>query len=587
MKHGPLLCFGLFLASAAGVCVSALPADAQTNPKPPSGTLSGVVSDATGIPQLGATVQVMPETIGISAARQLLTNTEGLFRGEKLKPGFYSVKVTLAGFLPSLETHVRISSNLTTVVRVQLETMFASIEQLRRPPTNGVAEPDDWAWVLRSAPGLRPVLQWREDDAPGASSVVMDTMNTRPLVRIELMDGARRPGSVSNMGAAPSTAFAYDQRIDSSNHLVYAGQVTQDGDLPAGGLAIVWLPTGSLENSPQSTIVLREAKISPNGPDFRGVRLAQGATLALGNRFLLHVGGEYVLVGVGASASSFRPRMKLETKLAPNWYLDMVYAAMPNDSAASDALAADINSKNTPGVLTSALDQLDAFPALLWRRDRPLLESGRHEELAVERKINPNSVLQLAAFHDDNGHVALFGHGSDLPAAEFVQDFYTNAFAYDGGSSSSWGTRAALRERISDDLELTAIYTFSGALVPVGALDGVLRDILRTEQRHSLAGNVTTRLPKTGTHVTVGYKWISGATASRVDPYGEGIYQLDPFFHLGIRQPLPKFALGHWEASAECDNLLAQGYTSLSTRDGQIFLTPAFRSFRGGLSVQF
>lgn len=587
MKHGPLLCFGLYLAGVMGVCVSAPPAAAQTNPKPPSGTLSGEVSDATGIPQLGATVQVLPETAGISAARLFLTNTQGLFRGEKLKPGFYSVKVTLAGFLPSLETHIRVSSNLTTVVRVQLESMFASIEQLRRPPTTGMAEPDDWTWVLRSAPGLRPVLQWHEDDAPKTSAVVMDTMTTRPLARIELMDGARRPGSVSNMGAAPSTAFAYDQRIDQSNHLVFAGQATQDPDLPAGGLAVVWLPTGLLENSPQSTIVVRDAKISPNGPEFRGVRLAQGATFTFGDRFVLRAGGEYVLVGVGASASSLRPRMKLETKLAPNWYLDIVYAAMPNDATASDALASEISSNNATGVLTRALDQLDAFPALLWRRGGPVLESGQHEEVGLEHRFSPNSVLQMAGFHDDNGHVAVFGHGNDLPAAEYVQDLFSKGFAYDGGSSSSWGARAALRERISDDLELTAIYTFSGALVPVGALDGTLRDILRTEQRHSLGGSITAKVPKAGTHVTAGYKWINGTTASRVDPYGEGLYQVDPFLHVGIRQPLPKFVLGRWEASAECDNLLAQGYTSVSTRDGQVLLIPAFRSFRGGLSVQF
>src|SRR5208282_6310231 len=98
--------------------------------------------------------------------------------------------------------------------------------------------------------------------------------------------------------------------------------------------------------------------------------------------------------------------------------------------------------------------------------------------------------IQIAGFHDDNSHVALFGHGNDLPLAEYVQDFFSKGFAYDGGSSSSWGARAALREKISDDLEVTTIYTFSGALVPVGALDGTLRDLLRTEERHSLAANV-------------------------------------------------------------------------------------------------
>ena len=56
---------------------------------------------------------------------------------------------------------------------------------------------------------------------------------------------------------------------------------------------------------------------------------------------------------------------------------------------------------------------------------------------------------------------------------------------------------------------------------------------------------------------------------------------------LMFRQPLPKFALGRWEAIADCNNLLAQGYVSTSSRDGRVVLVPAFRTFRGGLSVQF
>jgi hypothetical protein len=80
---------------------------------------------------------------------------------------------------------------------------------------------------------------------------------------------------------------------------------------------------------------------------------------------------------------------------------------------------------------------------------------------------------------------------------------------------------------------------------------------------------------------------VSGVAVSRVDQYGESIFQLDPYLHVGIKQPLPRFGLGRWEAVADCDNLLAQGTVTLSTRDGQANLIPAFRSFRGGLSVQF
>ena len=591
MKRGTLLCFGVLLGSAVGVTWCVPSAFAQSNSKSTAslGKVSGSVRDSSGVPQLGATVAIFPETPGALATYQFLTNTDGVFNGEKLAPGSYTVRVTLAGFLPFLEKHIQISPNLTTTVRIQLESMFASIEQLRRPPIASAAEADDWKWVLRSAPGLRPVLHWDDPDPAGSitSSIVVEQIVHRPLGIVALTDGARRPGSVSNVAAAPSTAFAYDQKIAGSNHIVFAGQITPDEESPAGGIATVWLPTGSSETGPSSTLVMREARVGGNGLTFRGVRLDQSETLALGNRFLVRAGGEYVLVGLGAQASGLRARVKLETRVTSNWYVDAIYAALPNGIAPNDALNAELEGMDAPSVLTDALNQLDTFPALLMRRGRPVLESGRHEELAVERKMGTRGVFQIAAFHDDYSHVALFGRGNSLPPEEFFQDFFSKGFAYDGGASSDWGGRVALREKLSDDLELTAIYAFSGALVPVAEMDGGLRDGLRTAQRQSVATKITARIPQTGTHLTAGYKWINDTSLSRVDPYGEAAYQVSPYLNVGIRQPLPRMLFGRWEASAECDNLFAQGYFSLNTRDGQLLLVPAFRSFRGGVSLQF
>lgn len=591
MKHGTLLCFGVFWAFTLGVTCGAPQSAAQDTAKSPSkaGKLSGSVRDSSGIPQLGATVAIMAEKPGVSTSYQFLTNTQGVFNGEKLAPGAYTVSVTLAGFLPFLQKHVEISANLTTTVRVQLESMFASIEQLRRPPTASGAEADDWKWVLRSAPGLRPVLQWNDSDLAGtiASSIVIEQNVRRPLGLVALTDGARRPGSVSNVAAAPSTAFAYDQRLGGAGHIVFAGQMTPDDESPAGGIATEWLPTGSADNGPASTMVMREAKLGTSGLTFHGVRLDQRETLALGSRFLVRTGGEYVLVGMGQSASALRARVKLESRLSSEWYLDTIYASLPNGTTPNDALNAELEGADAPSVLTDALNQLDAFPALLLHGGRPVLESGRHEELAVERKLGTRGVFQVAAFHDDNSHIALFGRGSALPPEEYFQDFFSKGFAYDGGGASDWGGRVALREKLSEDLEMIAVYAFSGALVPIPEMDSGLRDGLRSAQRQSVATKFTARIPQSGTHFSVGYKWINEPALSRVDPYGEAAFQIGPYLNVGVRQALPRMWFGRWEASAECDNLMAQGYFSVNTRDGQVLLVPAFRSFRGGLSLQF
>jgi hypothetical protein len=543
-----------------------------------SGKLAGVVRDLTGTPQMGASVEVFAEAPGAASSLDYLTNTQGIFRGDKLSPGLYTIRVTLAGFLPTLQQHVRINPNLTTMVRIELESMFASLEQLRRQPNSAKADADDWKWVLRSAAGTRPILQWDENAVLTAKG---DTAARAPKILLEFTDGARRPGSVSNVAAAPGTAFAYDQKLGGAGSLLVAGQMSYD-ESPAGGVATVWLPTGTIGSGPHTAVVLREAKIGNTGVTFRGMRIDQGGAVTLGDRVLLRYGGEYLLVGLGRSVSSVRPRVSVETKLGSEWRGKLVFASQPGAPSAMESGGEDLQS-----ALVRALDELDAFPALMWRNGRPVLQGGWHEEVSAERRIGENGKLQIAGFHEDSHHTAVFGRGSDLPVQEYFEDVFSSAFAYDGGATSSWGGRLAYREKLNNDVEVTALYAMAGALAPGASNDGVLRDSLRMTPRHSVGVNVSSKLSRTGGHLTVGYKWISGPAFSRVDAYGESLYQMDPYLHVSLRQQLPKLGPGRWEAIADCDNLLAQGTVTISTRDGQVALLPAFRTFRGGLSLQF
>ncbi len=581
MKQERLRTLGALILTVMFSSFAANSAAAQAKPVP--GRLAGVVRDAAGTPQLGASVELISEAVGVAASRGLLTNTQGMFRGDKLAPGFYTVRVTLAGFLPTLEKHIRVTSNLTTVIRIELESMFASLDQLRRMPASSTAEVDDWKWVLRSASTMRPVLEWVDSGTLSVSTISGESGRANvPRMRMEFTDGARRPNSASSIASSPATAVAYDQKLGGAGKMIFAGQVSYDSDAPAGGIATVWLPTGTLGAGPHTALVLREAKLGPVGPTFRGIRLDQGGALAFGNRATLRYGGEYVLVGLGAAATSLRPRAELDVRLNDDWSTALIFASLPNGPGPLEA-----NDAQPGGALAAALNELDAFPALLWRQGRPVLQNGLHEEVSAERKIGTHGKVQVAGFHDDNRHVAVFGRGSDLPAADYFQDSFSSGFAYDGGSAGSWGTRAAFREKLDDDLELTAVYSFGGALAPSADVDDLLRDMLRHAQRHSLGVAISAKVPRLGTKVQTGYKWVSGVSVSSVDSYGESLFQMDPYLHLIVRQPLPRFALGRWEAIADCNNLLTQGYVSTNSRDGRVVLVPAFRSFRGGLSVQF
>lgn len=584
MKHARLRTAIPVASLLATALVTVFSGTAAAQARPVFGKLAGVVRDTAGTPQLGATVQVISETSPIARPEEFLTNPQGIFRGERLAPGFYTIRVTLAGFLPRLEQHVRIAANLTTVLRIELESMFASLDQLRRRSA-ATSDADDWKWVLRSSVAMRPVLQWMGQDDTDNAFNFESGVPARSRGRLELTSGARRPGSISNLADAAGTAFAYDQKVGDVGRLVLAGQMSFER-APAGGIATIWLPTGALETGPRTTVVVREAKLGIGGPSFRGARIDQSGVVGLGQRVVLHYGAEYVFVELGGAATSLRPRAEIELRLNEAWSTAFIFAAQPGAPTFVDSGGDD-----RARILAAAINQLDAFPALLWRNGRPVLEGGWHEEVVARRRLGSRGSLQFAAFHDDDRHAAVFGVGKDLARADFLGDFFSPGFVTDGGSFSAWGARVALQEKISEAVDVTAIYTLAGALGP-GSDSGELpmedlRDALRTRRRQALSAGVKARIPRTGTRVLAGYKWINGKALTRLDGYGEALFQDDPYLHVSLRQALPKIGAGRWEALAECQNLLAQGYVPVNGHEGSVMLVPAFRTFRGGLSFQF
>jgi hypothetical protein len=541
------------------------------------GTISGVVLDPSGTPQMGASVWLISEDAGGRTVAQILSNQYGAFLTDHLKPGQYAVRVSVAGFLPAMERHVAVMSNLTTLLRVQVETVFSSLDTLRRK-SDAPAEPDDWKWVLRSSTATRTILQWGESGTEMTSNPLgVDLPTTqRPRARVQVTNGALRPGSASNLPNAPATAVSYDQQLGNLGRLLVAGQMSYDKGA-SGTFASVWLPSGNAGNGPETVFIWRQSKIGAEGMEFRGMRIDHTEQLVLSDRFLLRAGAEYLRAGIISSVSSLRPHAQLSARLAPDWMATLILAANPPSEQ-----------WGRTGVLESAIDELDSLPPVLFHNGNPVLEGGWHQELSIKRKMGSQSTLEVAAFHDSTRDQAIFGTGA-AASPEFVQDTFSSAFLYDGGNSSFWGSRAAYRQKLSKDLEVAAIYAWAGALSPgrdLNMTSADLRDSFMTRNHHSLAARVSGKIPQSGTQFSASYKWISGSTLSRIDEFGEAAYQMDPNLHLSIRQPLPGFN-GRWEALADFSNLLAQGYVGVNGQDSRMTLVPILRSFRGGVSFQF
>jgi hypothetical protein len=561
------------------------PAAAATNGY---GKLTGIVFDLAGTPQMGASVWVSPEAPDGHAATQILTDQNGIFEGPRLRPGFYSVRATLAGFLPAIQMHIHVGADLTTLVRIRLDSVFESLDQLRRQPAQPT-ETDDWKWVLRTSAANRPVLQLLDGTVAVASDTAASTSSTqRPArARVEMTNGTEQPGSPSALPGTLGTAVAYDQQLG-LGRLFVAGQLGIDstsnggeGDALSGALASIWTVGGELGRGPQTTVVLRQVQPAPGRQIIRAMRVEHAEQLVLSDHLVLAYAGELVMGGVGSMTSTVRPRAQLTWRLTPVW-------------SAAAALQTDPQSSGTPlgdSGLESVINSLSTAPVLLWRNGRvSSLEGAWHEELSVRRELGSRASLQAAAFHDSSGHLAVFGF-DPLSNKRGASNQTQYSYGHDAGAGETFGTRVAYHQRLSNNLEVAAIYAYAGALAPyadTSTLSSNVSGLVHMQYRHSVAGRVAGKLPKGGTQFSASYKWLDGAIVGRQDLFGEAAQGVDPYLSFTLRQPLPSFHTGgHWEAVANFRNVFAQGYVPVNTAEGQLVLMPVERSFQGGVSFQF
>jgi hypothetical protein len=562
------LTFGLL------VLLAALPLRAA----PKSGKIAGVVVDPDGTPQLGASVLISSEELLGASPVELFTNGRGQFTAAMLPSGFYSVKVTLAGFLPSIEQHIQVTDERTILVQIVLGSLFSSLDKMRHDPAQQVPS-DEWNWVLRTSAATRPVLRYSEDQlAYEAAQIEHENSGFQPGEgRLDLTSGSDHPGSVSNLADSPSTAFAYDWQLGAHGQLLMAGQFSYDGATPAGGFATVWVPSGNLNEGSVTSLLVRESRVGGDGPSFHGARLAHDSQFAVGERVSIRYGAEFLMADLGGGTTeSVRPRAEVAVRIAEGWMASASVSSRPWQDSAS-----------APNGLQTAINSLDMLPTLLLSNGRPVLEGGLHEEIAIEHALSKKSDIAAAVFHDYSGQTAVFGRGA-ISGPDFLTDPYENVFAYDAGVSSSTGFRVAYCRSVNDNLKFTVLYAYGGALAynPVSGAES-LRDQLSTRYRQSLGGRATATIPRTHTKIATSYKWINGQVVSHQDLYGESMYRIDPYLSLEVRQPLPSFIPGHGVALVDVGNLLAQGYVPLATGDGNIVLVAAYRYVRGGFSFQF
>jgi len=91
----------------------------------PPGAIAGIVRGTAGIPQMGATVILYNRQQRLIG--KVLTDDHGEFRLLGLLPAPYSVKVSLASFVPATK-EILVQPGVRSVLNVNLSTLFSTIQ---------------------------------------------------------------------------------------------------------------------------------------------------------------------------------------------------------------------------------------------------------------------------------------------------------------------------------------------------------------------------------------------------------------------------------------------------------------------------
>ncbi len=227
-----------FAASLTVALILSAPAAFPATATKLSGSIAGYVRDASGVPQMGASVMLFNR-----AERQIgqsLTNERGLFGFASLTPDLYSIRVSLASFMPAMKRRIAVQPGMQSLLYVDLASVLSSIELVYAAPGQGALMSDDWLWTLKASGPTRSVLRMlpgfsgsdpnRRDDVPG--SIFSDT---RGLLNVSAGDPGSLGGSFSQ--ADLGTAFALATSVFGRNQLEVSGNVaysTHSGTPGAG-----------------------------------------------------------------------------------------------------------------------------------------------------------------------------------------------------------------------------------------------------------------------------------------------------------------------------------------------------------------
>jgi hypothetical protein len=570
-----------------------------------TGSIVGFVGDSTGVAQMGAAVLLFNRNERL--LQRTITNEKGAFGFDSLLPDVYSLRVSLASFVPALKQNILVQPGMRSFLSINLASVFSSIELIYMAPGQGSLMSDDWKWVLRSSISTRPVLRLVPQVDLGDGKVGIHSGSgafelTRGMVKLSAGDAGLSGGfgTATDLG----TAFALATSLYGVNHLQFSGNLgyASLSGAPSAGFSTRFSRQEAGSLVPDVQLTMRQvflpgragtafAGIQQGSPELRSLSLALHERARVGENLHLDYGVSMESVSFLDRLNYISPYALLEYDAGEHGIIEIGY------SSGVPPVELRQNIEGSEGELQDDdLARLAVFPRVSREHGQVRVQRSENFEMAYRKDLGGRT-FGVGFYRESVSNAALLMSGSTegFSAMDLLPDLSSRSSIFNIGSYSTWGYTASITQPAADWLNMTLAYGNGGALRTENQfLDGPdpdgLRGMIRPTRRNWVTTKVSGTLPRAGTRFISSYVWTYNRSLTPGHRFLTQRTSADAGINLYVRQPIPSFGTmaGRLEATAELRNLLAQGYLPVSTSDGrQVVLIHSPRVVRGGLSFIF
>jgi len=559
-----------------------------------SGQILGEVRNANGVVQMGAVVSLYNRYDEL--LRRGLSNQDGKFVFDGLTPDVYSIRVSLASFVPAFRRNISVLAGSDNLLRIQLASALSTIELVPLNSPEGALMSDSWKWVLRSSHATRPVLRLLPQTSSSRSSMASLFSDTSALVKVSAGDGDPFGGASQDLG----TAFVLATSVNGTSKVRVSGNVGYAASgFPSAGFRTSYRRDDQTGEGPQLALTVRQIYLPSLmgsgglGSDTPALRTASISSYdKMDILDIIHL--EY---GASLESISLLGRINHVNSFARATY----------DLGGTSAVKLAVSSGSQPVELLADGTQQDLNQSLngdLAALGQVQRISRRDNQAAVERNkvieagyqaVKGSRTYRASVYAEEVSDAAFLmsGESGFMDSGDLLPDLSSLGTIFDVGDYRRVGYSASVTQALGDRVKVSVAAGRTDGLriqespdaLPVNG--DALRSEIRNTPRPWVAVEADASLPVTGTHLASSYGWADPSVLMPIHVSLTGRTDQQIGWNIYARQPLPTLGGMHLQMTVDLRNLLAQGYVGIQSNGRRAVLTNAPRAVRGGVSFIF